>query len=97
MNAFLAAFRVWIRQPTSLVCVGLVLGAGVYWLTRDGSLAALAASLPLGGINDNTAKLLGAIEAWEDRAPRAAAPSPAQPGPFDIPKIPKIPLAGKVT
>lgn len=64
----------WVRQPSTLAAAGLLLGAGVYWLTRDPSLALAAAAVPLGGVSDHTKQLLVRIEQLEDALRRQTPP-----------------------
>jgi hypothetical protein len=57
----------WARQPTTLVATGLLVGAAVYWLSGSVPLAAAAAAVVPGAVNDHTTDLLTKIEALEDR------------------------------
>lgn len=58
----------FLRQPSTLIAAGFMLGAIVYWVTRSPELALAAVALVPGAINDNTAGILSKVEALEDAA-----------------------------
>lgn len=64
MNLLTAAMS-WVRQPSTLMCLGCVIGAGVYYFTGNPTLALVAAGLVPGAVNDKTAGILTRIEAVE--------------------------------
>lgn len=66
MNGVVPWFRAWRKQPTTIVCFALIVGAGVYWVSKDVTLAGVAAGAVAGGLNDNTKALLTKTEALED-------------------------------
>lgn len=65
----------FIRQPTTLIAIGCVVGAVVYWFTDSPAITLASIAAVLGPVDDNTAKLLPKIEALEDavRAPKVAS------------------------
>lgn len=66
MNSFIAWFQAWRKQPTTIMCFAVVVGAAVYWKTQNLSAAGIAAGFVAGGLNDNTKALLAKTEALED-------------------------------
>lgn len=66
MLQVLKIVRSWAQQPSSLVAVGLLVGAGVYWWTKSPELALVAASIIPGAVNDHSTQILTKIEGVED-------------------------------
>jgi hypothetical protein len=65
--------KVWVKQPTTIVGLGIMVGAGVYWVTKSPELALVAAGAVMGSVSDHTAGILTSIENLEDavRSPGA--------------------------
>jgi hypothetical protein len=57
--------RMKVRQPTTILCGGLIVGAGVYWVTKSPELAAVATAGVIGSVDDHTRTLLTRIEDLE--------------------------------
>lgn len=63
---FLTSLKTWIKQPTTMTAVAVAVAGSVYWITGSETVAAVAASVVLGTVSDNTKALLLKIEALED-------------------------------
>lgn len=56
----------WIKQPSTLMAGGLLIGGAVYWQTKSPELALAAAAVLPGAVNDHTSAVLTKIEGLED-------------------------------
>jgi hypothetical protein len=66
MNSLVTWFHQWRKQPTTIAGVALAVAGAVYWKTQNGALAAVAAGMVGGALNDSTKDLLAKVEALED-------------------------------
>lgn len=64
----------FLRQPSTLMAAGCIVGAGVYWLTKDAALSLASVAIIPGAVSDHTSDVLQRIENVED----ALRPRPAQ-------------------
>jgi hypothetical protein len=64
----MSKLEAFIRQPSTLIAIGCVIGGVVYWFTGNASLALASISIVPGTVNDQTASVLAKVEALEDAA-----------------------------
>lgn len=62
----------WVRQPTTIVGIGVLIGAAAYWGTGDAKIAATAFGAVCMGMQDHSsdvakaAEILTSVEKLED-------------------------------
>jgi hypothetical protein len=66
----------YLKQPSTLIAAGLLVGAAVYWQTKSPELALAAAAIIPGAVNDHSSSILTKVEGLEDSLrPTATAAS----------------------
>lgn len=55
-----------VRQPSTLMALGVLAAAVVYWITGNAAFAGIAAAAVMGTVDDHTAGLISKIEGLED-------------------------------
>lgn len=68
--------RTLLRQPSTLMAIGCLIGAIVYWWTKSPELALAAAAVVPGAVNDHTTAILTKVEGLEDAVMPKAMPTP---------------------
>ena len=69
----------WLKQPTTLMAVAIVIAGAVYWFTGNAALAGGAAAVVLGGISDQTKDVLARVESVEDTLKQAGTTNASAP------------------